>query len=125
MGMPRDREASQEGVGDGIGDSPAGVAERLARKGDEAARAGRHDEALELFERVVGQFGDVREPEVRRWVVGAMGRRADVLEELGSLEASLAVRDALVARFGEDQAPRVMYNVSVALDGKARLLERL
>jgi tetratricopeptide (TPR) repeat protein len=100
-------------------------AEQLARAGDEAARAGRHAEALVLFERVLDGFGAETELDVRRWVAWALECKACALADVGSLEEVVTSRDESIARFGRDSDEYLLDRVSFAFDGKARALRRL
>jgi len=84
---------------------------------------GRVEEALAAFDRVVVQYENDPDPEIRHWVAAALEHKAYALGEGGRLDEAIAVSDDLISRFRDDASDPVQLRMLVVMCWKARWLE--
>ena len=101
------------------------VAYALLFEGLSLANLGRSDEAIRVYEELIGRYGSSADQKTRRHVAWAFNNQAFTLKELGRREQSLAGYRELVERFRDDREPEVRERVSWALWHQAGLLEDL
>ena len=86
----------------------------MFNKGFRLGALGRSEEAIAVYDEVVGRFGEASEPGLREQVAMAMFNKGFRLGALGRSEEWIAVYDDVVGRFGEASEPGIQEIVAQA-----------
>lgn len=105
----------------------ASVAPRLrvwgmARYARDLILEGKHEEALEVLDRLIDRFGSSPDEQTEDMVAYALIARARVYEDLGRTQKALVLYRDAIARFADCDRPRVRDKVQIAISSGVRLL---
>lgn len=101
------------------------VARALFHQGSVHSHLGRTEEAIAVWDHLLGRFEEVPDPPVGAWVAAALERKAAALRRLERLEDAVDAYDQLIVRFTDSQFPPLRRHADVALSNKVfvRLLQ--
>ncbi len=105
--------------------APDLLAATLVGHGMLLARAGRHSEAIRLYEQVIERFAGNRESQVRVAVANARIAKAAASEELGRPEEAIAEYRKLVTAFGVSRRPDLLATAFATLLRMGALFKNL
>jgi hypothetical protein len=100
-------------------------ARALGDKGFTLSKLGRHDEAIAVFDDVVGRFGTAGELALREQVARALNNKGITLAKLGRHAKEIAIYDDIVGRFGTAGELALRELVAMALVSKGFTLIKL
>ena len=107
--------AKEAAEGTGVTPHERTQTERLIDEAIQTAHAGRHEEALDLFQKVLDVADDLVTDDQVAW---ALANKGVALGALGRSDEALAVYDAVVERFGGREEPALLEPVAKALVNK-------
>jgi tetratricopeptide (TPR) repeat protein len=93
----------------------------LVGKGVMLGELGRREEAIAVYDDIVGRFGAASETALREGVARALVNKGSALGELGRREEAIAVYDDVVGRFGTASEPTLREVIDRATKLRASL----
>ena len=99
------------------------IARALVNKGFTLGALGRSEDAIAVYDDLLGRFGAATEPPLREQVAKALFNKGVRLGALGRSEEEIAVYDDLLARFGAATEPALREIVAEAKKLKAKLVK--